>query len=384
MISDHLKILFIDDSRLVRAAVKKILSSGCHLIEAEDGLAGWSVLNTNNQIDLVITDLTMPNLDGLGLLNKIRRSDNPHLQKIPVIIATGAEDGDGDGSRETALAAGANLFITKPYNAKNLTSSIQSVMQEFSPESKTLQPDICNQEQLLAIGEEQLLNAIRQHKELAFMKLAIDKYKILYLRKGKAFVESLSRELLARLVTIKQPEHTLAQTDIAEYCLLMPNTDPITAKHTAGIIKHKLEASTYRIDDCEHAITVNIGLSCPVIRTGVQLKQLLDDASIKLTPSSNTSQPDNAQTARTKNIARRRSNDSSRLFTLLDQLTDQIRRQENIDPGLLMQKILPLLHDWNQKMGGICTDEINKLEAVSRSPTADTKTQHKITTEEPA
>ena len=208
------------------------------------------------------------------------------------------------------------------------------------------------------------------------MKLAIDKYKILYLRKGKAFVESLSRKLLARLVTIKQPEQTLAQTDIAEYCLLMPDTDPITAKHTAGIIKHRLEASTYRIDGCEHAITVSIGLSCPVIHTGIQLKQLLDDAGIKMAG--------NTQTVRPESTSPQPDNNSLKLFRHLDQLTLQITQQKDIDPNLLMQKILPLLHNWNQKMGGICTYEINKLEAISRTQAPDMKTQLKITTKEPA
>ena len=102
--ADKPTILVVDDSRLMRVAARKILKNDFEILEAEDGEVAWDVLQSNPQINLVMSDLSMPNLDGLGLLKKIRESSEPHCKDLPVIIVTGAED--DDGSKTVALGAG--------------------------------------------------------------------------------------------------------------------------------------------------------------------------------------------------------------------------------------------------------------------------------------
>ena len=92
-------VLVVDDSRLMRLAARKILKNDFEILEAEDGEVAWDKLQDNNNITLVMSDLSMPNLDGLGLLKKIRESSQPELKELPVIIVTGAEDDDGSKKR---------------------------------------------------------------------------------------------------------------------------------------------------------------------------------------------------------------------------------------------------------------------------------------------
>ena len=122
--TDKPVILVVDDSRLMRVAARKILKTDFEVLEAEDGEVAWEVLQSDSNIDLVMSDLSMPNLDGLGLVKKIRAAAEPHLRDIPVIIVTGAED--DDGSRESALSTGASDFITKPFDSVQLLARTQA------------------------------------------------------------------------------------------------------------------------------------------------------------------------------------------------------------------------------------------------------------------
>ena len=103
-------VLVVDDSRVVRHAINKILSPEFSIVEAGDGMDGWQSAQKNPGVDLVISDIQMPELDGYGMICKIRAADNPGLREVPIIVITGAED---ETTRERAYACGANDFIQK-------------------------------------------------------------------------------------------------------------------------------------------------------------------------------------------------------------------------------------------------------------------------------
>ncbi|MDH5436916.1 MAG: response regulator, partial [Gammaproteobacteria bacterium] len=117
-------VLVVDDSRLMRVAVKKILKQDYRLSEAVDGETGWEALIKDDSIQVVISDLSMPNLDGFGLLEKIRTSADERIKNIPVIIITGAED--DDVTRTRALDCGASDFVTKPFDSVQLRARTRS------------------------------------------------------------------------------------------------------------------------------------------------------------------------------------------------------------------------------------------------------------------
>lgn len=114
-------ILIVDDSRTVRASLSKTLSVNFDIITAEDGEAAWQILLQQPLIDLVISDIMMPKLDGYGLICRIRGCDNQRINKLPIIVVTSAED---DITRERAHACGANNFIVKPVNSTDLLERV--------------------------------------------------------------------------------------------------------------------------------------------------------------------------------------------------------------------------------------------------------------------
>ena len=114
------RALVVDDSRLMRVAAKKILKEHFEIEEAADGEIAWNMIQEDNGYAVVMSDLSMPNLDGLGLLGKIRESDDPVTSELPVVIVTGAED--DTAAKEQALNCGASDFITKPFDSVQLVA----------------------------------------------------------------------------------------------------------------------------------------------------------------------------------------------------------------------------------------------------------------------
>ncbi len=115
-------ILTVDDSRAVRTIVgKQVKELGFEVLEAEDGVQGLSVL-AESQVDLVLLDVTMPNMDGPTMLQKMREAGN----KTPVIMLT------SESKRSIvagAMKQGINDYILKPFKPEELRSKVLSVLQ---------------------------------------------------------------------------------------------------------------------------------------------------------------------------------------------------------------------------------------------------------------
>jgi two-component system, chemotaxis family, sensor kinase CheA len=117
-------ILLVEDSIATRTQEKRILqSAGYEVVTAVDGLDGWNKLKTR-QFDAVVSDIQMPNLDGLGLAAKIR--EHKEYSELPIILVTSlAKDDD----KRRGAEAGANAYITKSsFNQEVLLETIERLI----------------------------------------------------------------------------------------------------------------------------------------------------------------------------------------------------------------------------------------------------------------
>lgn len=119
------RVLIADDSRIVRAAIMKQVQGIFDFREACDGEQAWDMLRQDPSIRIVVTDLTMPKLDGYGLLARIRQAGDERLRKLPVVVVSG---NDGPEERERAKAAGATHLIVKSVNTPHLLSQLNELM----------------------------------------------------------------------------------------------------------------------------------------------------------------------------------------------------------------------------------------------------------------
>ena len=103
-------ILYAEDSKFFRAQVKGFLKDeGYNVIEAEDGMIAWNLLQEHaDEISLVVTDIEMPNLDGLGLIGKIKEDER--YSHLPVIAMTTLA---GDEEMAKGKEAGVDDYLVK-------------------------------------------------------------------------------------------------------------------------------------------------------------------------------------------------------------------------------------------------------------------------------
>jgi two-component system chemotaxis response regulator CheY len=116
--------LIIEDSPTMRQLIRFALNRipGAQVVEASDGVDGLKKLSTN-EIDLILTDINMPIMDGLKLVNLVR--SNESYKKIPIVIITteGAKE-----DKDRAMALGADAYISKPIQSTALLSTVMELL----------------------------------------------------------------------------------------------------------------------------------------------------------------------------------------------------------------------------------------------------------------
>ena len=116
-------ILAVDDSRTMRDMVTQTLKgAGFNVVAAEDGVSALSAIASNPTFDLIITDLNMPEMDGFGLIEKIRAS--AQHQYVPILMLTTESDTE---KKERGKALGATGWIVKPFNPERLVQIVHKV-----------------------------------------------------------------------------------------------------------------------------------------------------------------------------------------------------------------------------------------------------------------
>jgi len=121
-------ILLVDDDKDFRESLKDLLEIKGYLIyEAKNGAEGLRVFSRES-IDLVISDLLMPEIDGLELLMGIRGTNSG----TPIIVISGGNRSNFDKSFEIAQELGANIVLGKPVSADVLFDSIDQLLASSS------------------------------------------------------------------------------------------------------------------------------------------------------------------------------------------------------------------------------------------------------------
>jgi len=122
-----LKILIADDSRTARIIIQRCLEitglTDCEYMHAADGIEALAIIKTGG-INLLITDLNMPKLDGKGLLQAVKSS--PRLTDLPVIVVSSLAN---PAMEKELHSIGVNSIINKPVSPAKLLESIESIME---------------------------------------------------------------------------------------------------------------------------------------------------------------------------------------------------------------------------------------------------------------
>lgn len=120
---DSPQILIVDDDEQHRTMLSSLLQEiGCRILTAVDGKQGLK-LATENQLDMVLLDLAMPNMDGFELM--VRLQENPQTSAIPIIVSSANVF---ESNRQRSLQAGAKAFVAKPLQMDELLNALRSLL----------------------------------------------------------------------------------------------------------------------------------------------------------------------------------------------------------------------------------------------------------------
>lgn len=126
-----MRILFLDDSKVTRAVMGQTLRFHRHeVFTAADAGEARSLLD-EHEVDLIISDLLMPGVDGIEFTRWVRT--HPALKNTPVLLITAA--GDDDGARERARQAGVDHFIPKTFSPEEMADAIDKALESL-PENR--------------------------------------------------------------------------------------------------------------------------------------------------------------------------------------------------------------------------------------------------------
>lgn len=116
-------ILTVDDSFSIRSLVAEtLLSAGHEVVQAKDGFEGLAKA-TASKVDLVISDVNMPGMDGITLVKRLR--EVPGYRFVPLLILTTELD---PAKKLQAKNAGATGWLVKPFNPAQLLATIRKVI----------------------------------------------------------------------------------------------------------------------------------------------------------------------------------------------------------------------------------------------------------------
>lgn len=118
---DELNVLFADDESAVTFLISNVLSPKINNLHiAEDGLMALELFKAHRDIDIIITDLSMPKMEGEELVSEIRRID----KNIPIVIMSAYEE------EECSLGATYSKYLTKPVSPAKITQILMEIFDE--------------------------------------------------------------------------------------------------------------------------------------------------------------------------------------------------------------------------------------------------------------
>jgi len=292
--ADKVRVLVADDSRVIRKAISKILSGEFELIEAEDGESAWHHLLRDESIQVMVSDIEMPKLDGYSLICRVRAADPERVRSVPIIVITGADD---ELTRERAFACGATDFIIKPIDGVQLLARTRAHAKLDQTTRKLEETSTALEEQtavdpltqlhsrryFLQHGVQDLAYAKRHNSELSVIRVDIDNFRSIYKKYGDQVSDQILIWLAKILVATSRTEDTVARIGGGEFAILAPATGRMDAAVLCERLRTAVAAETFKGDNVSVNLTVSLGLATLGRDPGDTTEELLTLAEQRLT-----------------------------------------------------------------------------------------------------
>lgn len=288
------RILIVDDSRLMRKSVSKILGKLYDVVEAADGKEAWKILGEDGTIEVVCCDLSMPIMDGFGFLGLVHNSDNERIKNTPVIIVTGAED--TEENRNEIFNQGAVDFVSKPFDSIQLKARIKAHLrqietaQELQNKKQELEDKAATdpvtglgtREFFIKAGQQKISYANREGHGLVVVQLAIDNFQDLFMQVGRAGAGVILKKVGEIIAAQARQEDIISRISLDGFAALLDTMDMQGATSMAERIREMTASVKVRLRQKQYKLTVSIGVHRVEVLEDTRIEDLLKASRVKM------------------------------------------------------------------------------------------------------
>ncbi len=282
-VAEKPEILLVDDSKVIRIAGRKMLENDYIIHLAEDGLVGWEMLQSNSAISVVFSDLSMPNLNGMELLENIRSSSSDYIANLPVIIMTGHDD--SEAMKQVVFDAGATDFISKPFESIDLLSRAKAyarLSQKVVELEKRTGYDkltgLYNANLLEEQGGKAFSFSDRHKLAISAVYFEIQDFQNCFLSYGKKVAQHVIIAVGERLRKAMREEDIAARIGVAKYALILPMTNRQKAEIVIERIRTSINKLVFDTGKEKIRVSFTTGYAAPDIGSELSFEELLEQA----------------------------------------------------------------------------------------------------------
>jgi diguanylate cyclase (GGDEF)-like protein len=283
------RVLIVDDSKIVRTTIARLIRSSFDVREEPDGEAGWAALESDTAIVVVISDLHMPKLDGFGLIEKIRGASNARVKDMPVIMISGNED---DATKKKARAAGANDFITKSTDGTEILSRIDNLLrlvqtkQDLQASQEALANTVIRDpltgtftpQYLATEGAKHFSHARRHGSALSTIAFRIESYTENVQKVGKDVADQLLARVAKLVLKNLRAEDSMGRTGEATFLVVSPSTSAQQAVAFAKRLRDQLDAAKVNFRDHVLRMRASVGIASLGHDSAASIEELMKAA----------------------------------------------------------------------------------------------------------
>jgi diguanylate cyclase (GGDEF)-like protein len=259
--------LIVDESRIVRATISKHVRDLYDYREESDGEAAWQVLVLDHSIALVICSLSLPVLDGNGLLDRVRSSRLARLAQMPMLMIAG----DNDEAIERAKAHGASDFISRGTGGAELLARIDSQLKLVQAQhqlKENLEQNVQNPEtglftrkyvELQAV--QAMSHAMRHNNEVSAMVMSFDNIGALREEHGVDVAKQLQQRFISMLSSKIRKEDSLGHYAGSQLVVISPGTPAAACESFGNRLREAIRTANIAVHGQRLNLSVSVGVS---------------------------------------------------------------------------------------------------------------------------
>ncbi|MEG1778458.1 MAG: EAL domain-containing protein [Oscillospiraceae bacterium] len=260
-------VLIVDDAAINRTVLKKILHDKFLFLEAENGAEAIEVLKEHqNQIDLILLDISMPVMDGKEFLQY--KKNSPEFDGVPVIMITAD---DSPTQQISTFSLGANDYLVKPFIPEVVTRRVKNVLEsnqrfrdmvkEYNNMSEQVKTDLMTGLFNRISAEEMMTKRLANSNSIcAMMMLDIDNFKKINDSYGHDYGDKVICAISDKLRLFFRKDDIVARMGGDEFAVFVDNVNTLEILETKAY-KLCISMSDIKIDGSSTDITCSIGIA---------------------------------------------------------------------------------------------------------------------------